>query len=45
LSCRYPRVTWEFVLVPLVEAVVYGLGYSGADSHLPEPNKTAGTHE
>ncbi|KAJ1478679.1 hypothetical protein T484DRAFT_1960680 [Baffinella frigidus] len=28
-AIRYPKVTWEFVLVPLTEAVIYGLGYSG----------------
>jgi len=27
-ALRYPRGTWEFVLVPLTECFVYGLGYS-----------------
>eukprot|EP00961_Rhodomonas_salina_P261489 3534172-Rhodomonas_salina.2 len=28
-ATRYPDVGWENIFVPFVEAVVYGLGYSG----------------
>eukprot|EP00960_Hanusia_phi_P072494 767800-Hanusia_phi.AAC.2 len=27
-ALRYPRATWEFVMVPLTECFIYGLGYS-----------------